>query len=645
LRGAEVTTVEHAEFEGKGKVFSSREKVFFAAVFLLGIFVHLHLHSYVLISNNDDLAAFQAALKTREEGFRGYWDTARRFAENQGRFYFVYTTLLTQIPYLIEPEIIRASLLSLIYCLAGFLVTLFLAKVTREKTAALLFLPLYLFTLPIYWRWHPYASWPLYWQIPVIAFLLSQFLCIKVFYRRGREHDYRFLAAYFVLLFFSISFNEGLFLTFGLVSLVVLTLHERRMGEKPARLSGVALRFLLQFAPYAAFLVLWFSFEKKNPGRVGSLLFGTLSFDPAAVAKTLLQFVRVSLPLNSIASAEAREYWDYFLSRTDPQEPAWLFSLPVVVILMSLAVSLFLFHLLFRRDDPLPPARNGAGRRGRHAHALIGIGISLGLTFGSLILYCITGAYQEWVSRRQWYTPVYYSSIGLLIAAAFAMEWLIAFVRGRFSFHAARPARVVLTLGVAALFSASAFSYLSVKEKFEYLNTDLWLCRKFARNVRFFEGKDNIAFMKTARKIRDHEAVCIDGIFDHAIDVTRDNGFGTLTDNGKNVSAEIEVPSGKNVYYLEVVRPRIIRRSFLCVARIEKILFDGKGYRPAGREFAVVTFEGKPDRFAAAIPVLDCRGRMQTADETSRSGDALLGRFQEAVYLDTMTHQEFKPSQ
>jgi hypothetical protein len=312
---------------------------------------------------------------------------------------------------------------------------------------------------------------------------------------------------------------------------------------------------------------------------------------------------------------------------------------------MSLAVSVSLFHLVLRREGAPPPAKREGGEVRPRFHSLIAIGISLGFTVTSVILYCIIGTYQEWVSRWRWYTPVFYSSICLLVAVSFALQWVIAVVRACSWSCLKRLARVVLTLAVAALFSTSGVAYLGIKDKFEYVNTDLWLSWKLSRNARFFEGMYNMAFLKTARKIKGQETECINGIFGHAIAMTRDEVFGALTEDGKNVSPEIEIPSGKTVYYMEVVRPGNIHQSFLHVSRLEKLLWDGKRYRPTGREFALVVFEGKPDRFVAAIPVSNGRGEIQTAAETRWVGDVLLGRFQEAVYLNTITHQDFKPSE
>jgi hypothetical protein len=625
---------------------SGKESIFLLCMFCLAFLVHLRMYSYVLKSNNDDIGAYRAALVTRDEGLSGYLRTANDLARTQGRFFYLYTYVLTQIPYWIDSELPRASLLSLVFCLAGLCVTLFILKISHRKTAALLFFVLYGLSFPIYWRWHAYSSWPMYWKIPIIVFVVSQWLYWKMFYDTRKSPAYRWLPAYFLFAFSSISFGESILFVFGVAALISFVVQEHRRYGKLAWSKAFLVRGFLQYSPYLVYAVCWYGFLKFQGGktRIGDVL--SFNFELPAVVKTIWLYVVNSFPVNETSVRLAREYASAVLSQSALGEPSWLFSEFVLTFLVAAGLSIYVSRILFGPNGGGISIDNKAdGKDPGLLAALVPVLVSLFLAVCSVAIYSCIAQCQYAALKRPWYTPTYYTSIFTILAFSFLLGGCMKRVCAGASRRAKTVARVAFVCIAPFYFSLVGFSNGTVHTAQEEGNVNVWLCRKLSMSRDVVSGKGSIGYYKSYTRIGGKEFELMRRMFHDRIDLVIDNRYARFQRERVRRGDGTRDGSGPAFYSIEVVQANSPRESFMRIGRMEALIRDGSALRPVGSAVAVVGFSNKPWPYITARAAGGGEGgsAVLLASETKPTGTMRWGYFKENVFLDTVQHLDFLP--
>ena len=448
------------------------DAIYFAVLFAVGVLIHWHFKSGVIISNSDDALSLYRGFISFKGDTSSFLNATLDLAKSQGRFYFIVTDFFSMAPYLIEQDWARSLLNSVVFVGCGFSLAFLCYVGFSNVTLCKLFLILYLTVIPVYGAWWTYYHWPLYWLLPIILFSLSLAIWLNLVRATNSLKIIGLSTFYLCTCFSAVLFSEMYFVVFGIIMLLlsirqVLIGHNVESGSRFFELLVSRWRVLVvTFLPFFAFFFCYVLFQIQiadSVNRVSSKL--ALNPDPLAFLSAYTTFFTSALPINSSVLSQANLY----ASRVDMaggqnSEPLIALSALLVALLF---LSVNFTSLLGQYCDRIAKGNPDFGAR-----KSIVFGISLCLlpvVICSIFvsIHSLTYTYQNWLKEYvPWYSPGFFLSCGLLISGCL----LLLFGFTRLSSRSQTVASVAIAVLLFLVMATASFSTLFVKDRIKNRN-------------------------------------------------------------------------------------------------------------------------------------------------------------------------------
>jgi hypothetical protein len=204
-------------------------KVTLLLLLFLVLLITLYPLLHVGFTTDDDTKTALYASMPNEQRI----DIAINSAINQGRFFFIFSILVSYIPYLINSflyyKVIAISCLIINIFLFGYLVRKFFAS----SYFALLSIVIFIATLQYSWEYNITAAYPFLFQFALGAFFTS--IILFDCYLKSRKIGYGIFCA--VTYFLSLCIYELFLLYFPLFILLYFLLEKMILGSKKNQLN------------------------------------------------------------------------------------------------------------------------------------------------------------------------------------------------------------------------------------------------------------------------------------------------------------------------------------------------------------------------------------------------------------------------
>ncbi len=410
---------------------------------LISIAIHARHIDSAFLPTADDIRAELKAHEILRGGWKTYWDDADGMAVGQGRFYFTASISLFYLPYIVPDGPQRVAIIVAIQFASLLALALYLRRHLSDRTFWL-FLALLCALLPIWNRFHPLTTLPVFYQAPVLLFFSSMVL-------RARTLRSRPLVrwSYLAPLFASLWFYEALFLPFLVIALLEELLDVWVTPPPPGMRISIPIRTIAPVLLVFAFWALLFAGYRQvhHSNYPGSRL---APFSPAATLRGVAAFSGEGIPgmnllqqtglIPEIAGGFSRDFGLPRILLAHLSAAGWAQAM------LALALG-----FLYVWSGGEPPASRGWVRPAIPGLLCVVIALLLPLPL------TITEKYRDTAVNWAPYMPGYYAFLAWVAGFAFSLER-----RPRFSLGIQRLARVagaaVLGLGCFGLVAATAIA-------------------------------------------------------------------------------------------------------------------------------------------------------------------------------------------
>lgn len=351
------------------------------------------------ITTYDDSAQQLLAL----DHSRSFFSIANSFAHGQGRFYFIYSTYLILIPYIVKSWIfikgfaIGSILLNFIF------LSIFVGKLFMNRYAAYLTFLLSCILLQNSWEHNLLNSYPLVFTFGISALLLSFILFLDYLNNKSKK----LLIVSVIFYFLSLLSYETFLLYFPIYLILVFTSH----NDPRSSIVSKSVRTLRILTPYILasliYLLLYTLYRKYNPSGYDGNQLGGGSLQ--GFLKTVWVFGKTSTPFSYFLNDYYRTFINtYSLSLIgDSRNPIFIISnLNFSWLIKGLLVSYISMYLMTH----IRTIKN-------FKRAVLLVVLSIAYIFIPTFLVALIPKYQVWAASGAAiaFTVTYFSYLSIIL--------------------------------------------------------------------------------------------------------------------------------------------------------------------------------------------------------------------------------------